>query len=75
MIQKQHSFFNYSITKDGMLFSLFISLPIKILNARKISNLPQGILGWPLIGETLEFLHSGEDGEPQRVMREGTSKH
>ncbi|KAJ9697684.1 hypothetical protein PVL29_007010 [Vitis rotundifolia] len=55
------------------LFSLhFIA---KILKAGKFSNLPPGSLGWPLIGETLVFLHSGEDGEPQRFIRERMDKH
>uniref|UniRef100_F6GUN7 Beta-amyrin 28-oxidase n=1 Tax=Vitis vinifera TaxID=29760 RepID=F6GUN7_VITVI len=55
------------------LFSLhFIA---KILKAGKFSNLPPGSLGWPRIGETLVFLRSGEDGEPQRFIRERMDKY
>ncbi|KAK9274257.1 hypothetical protein L1049_019071 [Liquidambar formosana] len=34
-----------------------------------------GSLGWPLIGETPDFLRAGQNGEPHKFIRERMDKH
>ncbi|KAL3719747.1 hypothetical protein ACJRO7_004687 [Eucalyptus globulus] len=58
-------------------FVLFLYLIEKLfkLSARVNPRLPPGSLGWPLIGETQEFLRAGWLGEPERFIRERMDRH
>lgn len=49
----------------------------RIRNKNKPSGLrlPPGSFGWPILGETLEFLRSGWDGEPGRFLKQRMEKH
>ncbi|KAK6163800.1 hypothetical protein DH2020_000664 [Rehmannia glutinosa] len=38
-------------------------------------NLPPGRHGWPIIGETLEFLNARFEGNPQRFVKERVEKY
>ncbi|KAJ8574034.1 hypothetical protein K7X08_010545 [Anisodus acutangulus] len=51
----------------------FFNLIIK--NSRKSSNLPPGSYGWPVIGETLEFLRLNRDGRPEKFVKDRMDKY
>ncbi|KAL2557032.1 Cytochrome [Forsythia ovata] len=38
-------------------------------------NLPPGSYGWPILGETMEFLGAGVDGIPEKYVKERMEKH
>lgn len=62
------------------LLVLVLSLPCitKFVKTRKhpnLNNLPPGSLGWPVIGETLEFLRWGYEGKPEVFIRERMEKY
>nr|AJD25250.1 cytochrome P450 CYP716D25 [Salvia miltiorrhiza] len=38
-------------------------------------NLPPGSYGWPVLGETAEFLRAGLDGKPEKFVRERMEKY
>ncbi|KAI3688338.1 hypothetical protein L1987_82050 [Smallanthus sonchifolius] len=39
------------------------------------NNLPPGSFGWPILGETLEFLRSQKDGAPEKFVRERIERY
>lgn len=63
-----------------LLLSLFLSLFLRLFGDRiKLSvgrkNLPPGKFGWPVIGETLEFLSNGRKGTPEKFIRDRMAKY
>uniref|UniRef100_A0A1W7HBW4 Cytochrome P450 n=1 Tax=Scoparia dulcis TaxID=107240 RepID=A0A1W7HBW4_SCODU len=38
-------------------------------------NLPPGSYGWPVLGETMEFLRAGVDGAPEKFIKERIEKY
>ncbi|KAK9273508.1 hypothetical protein L1049_018318 [Liquidambar formosana] len=67
-----------------MLISLIISISALLAAAlyfitTKINhssiNLPPGSLGWPLLGETLEYLRAAQDGKPERPVEKRMDEH
>lgn len=46
----------------------------KIINAKSL-NLPPGSFGWPLLGETLQFLRSNWDGKPGCFVKQRMDKY
>ncbi|KAK4380248.1 hypothetical protein RND71_002110 [Anisodus tanguticus] len=61
----------YLIFFASLIF--FFNLIIK--NRRKSSNLPPGSYGWPVIGETLEFLGLNRDGRPEKFVKDRMDKY
>ncbi|KAM7528617.1 hypothetical protein LguiB_032027 [Lonicera macranthoides] len=53
---------------------LCICVTLKFFHAKKYSNLPPGSLGWPILGESLEFLSAGREGDPVRFIQERVLK-
>ncbi|KAG6416881.1 hypothetical protein SASPL_124322 [Salvia splendens] len=67
---------------DAVLFFTIAALLISIIFAMMIRrsrnrnpNLPPGSLGWPLVGESLEFLRASVDGEPEEFVRRRVKKY
>lgn len=63
-----------------LLLSLFLSLSLRILYSKpkksnSNSNLPPGRTGWPVLGETLEFLSMGQKGTPEKFFNDRMSKY
>ncbi|KAF5188824.1 Beta-amyrin 28-monooxygenase [Thalictrum thalictroides] len=61
------------------LVTLFLFLPliILLLSTRKESNtlnFPPGNTGWPIIGESLEFLNTGRRGVPEKFIHDRMQK-
>ncbi|XP_028080395.1 beta-amyrin 28-monooxygenase-like [Camellia sinensis] len=62
------------------LFLLFLLLPLSLhflfykSNSKNLT-LPPGSTGWPLIGETLEFLATGWRGHPEKFVLDRISKY
>ncbi|CAA2933723.1 beta-amyrin 28-oxidase-like [Olea europaea subsp. europaea] len=66
----------------AVLVSLIITIFIiigetgKLYSTRsKPLNLPPGSYGWPILGETLEFLGAGVDGIPEKYIKERMEKY
>ncbi|CAK7339074.1 unnamed protein product [Dovyalis caffra] len=61
----------------GIVLLLSLYIITKTLKERLFPNphLPPGSLGWPLIGETLDYLGTGLAGEPDRFVRDRMEKH
>ena len=60
------------------LIVLFVSLCIIFLVSRRksaCSKLPPGKLGWPIIGETLEFALGGKNSNPARFINDRMKKY
>ncbi|KAG8387385.1 hypothetical protein BUALT_Bualt02G0015800 [Buddleja alternifolia] len=61
------------------LFVLFIVLSIfiksKVKSKKEPLNLPPGSYGWPILGETMEFLKASMDGCPERFLKERMLKY
>ncbi|XP_011089169.1 beta-amyrin 28-oxidase [Sesamum indicum] len=60
-----------------MILVLLLNLTIKIRRklAEKSSNLPPGSYGWPILGETVEFLRAGLEGTPEKFIKERSEKY
>ncbi|CAM8964578.1 unnamed protein product [Rhodiola kirilowii] len=62
-----------------LLFLLFASSLLLILIWRRRSqtdnNLPPGSYGWPILGETLDFLAAGRQGKPHKFALDRMAKH
>lgn len=64
-------------------FSIFITFTLSLLflfnlfirNRTKTSNLPPGSYGWPVIGETVEFLRSRRDESPEKFVTDRIEKY
>ncbi|KAG9132582.1 hypothetical protein Leryth_022176 [Lithospermum erythrorhizon] len=54
-----------------LVLALFISKNLKT----RLLNLPPGSYGWPLLGETLEFLRAGKNGVPEKFIKERIEKY
>ncbi|KAL7102145.1 hypothetical protein ACP275_08G100500 [Erythranthe tilingii] len=57
---------------------VFIFLQIGLLYKKKLGStaaLPPGKTGWPMIGESLEFLSAGWKGQPEKFMFDRMSKY
>ncbi|XP_021744379.1 beta-amyrin 28-oxidase-like [Chenopodium quinoa] len=55
----------------GFLLLILLSLQILFYKHRSLfssANLPPGRIGWPLVGETLEFLSTGWQGHPEKFV-------
>lgn len=60
-----------------ILVLLFFNLTIKMRRKSKKGalNLPPGSYGWPILGETGEFLRAGLDGTPDKFIKERMEKY
>ncbi|KAF7836939.1 beta-amyrin 28-monooxygenase-like [Senna tora] len=58
-----------------LLLSLHFITKIIVKTTRKHQNLPPGSLGWPIVGETLEFMRCGGEGNHERFIRERMEKY
>ena len=60
-----------------ILFSVSLPILFLIIYSRKSSNpkLPPGTLGWPVIGETLEFALACQRGNPTKFVRDRMNKY
>ncbi|KAK4409260.1 Beta-amyrin 28-monooxygenase [Sesamum angolense] len=60
-----------------MILVLLLNLTIKIRRelTKKSSNLPPGSYGWPILGETMEFLGAGLEGTPEKFIKERSEKY
>ncbi|KAK7359119.1 hypothetical protein VNO77_01065 [Canavalia gladiata] len=60
-----------------VFFFLCLHFITKIVNGRKHSNLhlPPGRLGWPIVGETLEFMRTCLEGSMVSFMKERMDKY
>lgn len=60
-----------------ILLCLAIYLAIYLITRRNPNpiKLPPGSLGWPLLGETLQFLRASRDGKPENFVKERMEKH
>lgn len=59
-------------------FTLAISVAFYLIKSRRNSNSinpPPGSFGWPILGETLQFLGADRDGKPDRFIQERMDKH
>jgi len=56
------------------LFVLLLHFITRIIKLRKI-NLPKGTLGFPIVGETLEFLKANLEGKQIRFIQERMKKY
>ncbi|KAL8529019.1 hypothetical protein ACS0TY_006474 [Phlomoides rotata] len=56
---------------------LLLILAVKLIRktATRSLNLPPGIYGWPILGETREFLGAGLDGTPDKFIKERMIKY
>ncbi|XP_027072409.1 beta-amyrin 28-monooxygenase [Coffea arabica] len=57
------------------VFLRYLTARIRNKNKQSGLRLPPGSFGWPILGETLEFLQSGWDGEPGRFLKQRMEKH
>ncbi|KAL7135355.1 hypothetical protein ABFS83_11G089200 [Erythranthe nasuta] len=56
-----------------IIFTIFIIKQIQ--NKSRNINLPPGTYGWPILGETLEFLNARFEGLPQKFVEERVDKY
>ncbi|KAI5659133.1 hypothetical protein M9H77_27926 [Catharanthus roseus] len=61
-------------------FVIFASIFLHLLSLKRksepiVHTLPPGKTGWPLIGETLEFLKKGWNGHPEKFIFDRISKY
>ncbi|KAL8038195.1 hypothetical protein ABFS82_11G112300 [Erythranthe guttata] len=56
-----------------IIFTIFIIKQIQ--NKSRNINLPPGTYGWPILGETLEFLNTRFDGLPHKFVQERVDKY
>lgn len=56
---------------------IFISLSLTFFLYRNKGdpNLPPGKTGWPIIGETLDFISASRNGVPEKFIKDRMSKH
>ncbi|XP_031384982.1 beta-amyrin 28-monooxygenase-like isoform X2 [Punica granatum] len=62
---------------------LYVSLSLTIYLVRRHKsgadgtalNLPPGRIGWPIIGETLDFVMAGRNGTPEKFVTDRTSRY
>ncbi|KAL1560644.1 beta-amyrin 28-monooxygenase [Salvia divinorum] len=59
----------------AFLMFIIVAVMKRSRSRNKELNLPPGSFGWPLVGETFEFLRAGVDGEPEEFVRRRVSKH
>ncbi|XP_047940014.1 beta-amyrin 28-monooxygenase-like [Salvia hispanica] len=66
---------------DSIMFFTIATLLISTIFAmirrsrNRNPNLPPGSLGWPLVGESLEFLRASVDGEPEEFVRRRVKRY
>ena len=66
---------------DAIMFFTIATLLISTIFAmirrsrNRNPNLPPGSLGWPLVGESLEFLRASVDGEPEEFVRRRVKRY
>ncbi|TXG48323.1 hypothetical protein EZV62_027617 [Acer yangbiense] len=59
-----------------IIFTLFVSVSLAYLLSSKLpENLPPGKLGWPYIGESLEYLKTARKGHPEKFIFDRTTKY
>lgn len=68
-------FFSYLLYL--LLFSISLPIVFLIICRRKSSDagLPPGRMGWPVIGETLDFALACQGGNPERFVNDRMSKY
>ncbi|KAG8387384.1 hypothetical protein BUALT_Bualt02G0015700 [Buddleja alternifolia] len=70
----------FAVMNAVLIFAAFIIL-VCLLNltvkrkGKKSWNLPPGSYGWPILGETGEFLRAGLDGTPEKFLEERINKY
>ncbi|GAB2230309.1 hypothetical protein Drorol1_Dr00014570 [Drosera rotundifolia] len=68
---------SYSSLLVALVFFVLISLQILFYKHRSIfsgTNLPPGTIGFPIVGETIQFLSAGWKGEPHRFVLDRMNK-
>lgn len=60
-----------------IILVLLLILAVKLIRktANPSLNLPPGSYGWPILGETREFLGAGLDGTPDKFIKERMEKY
>ncbi|KAH6779222.1 cytochrome P450 [Perilla frutescens var. hirtella] len=66
-----------------LLLSLILSLSLRFLYSKpqtsqshtNSSKLPPGQTGWPILGETLEFLSTGRNGTPEKFFNDRMNRY
>ncbi|RVW82089.1 Beta-amyrin 28-oxidase [Vitis vinifera] len=63
-----------------LIFVLSVSIGLHLLFYKHRShftgpNLPPGKIGWPMVGESLEFLSTGWKGHPEKFIFDRISKY
>ncbi|GMH11782.1 hypothetical protein Nepgr_013623 [Nepenthes gracilis] len=61
----------------GFVFSIIFSLQVLFSKHKSLfsaASLPPGTYGWPIIGESLEFVSAGWKGHPQRFIHDRMNK-
>ncbi|KAK6163799.1 hypothetical protein DH2020_000663 [Rehmannia glutinosa] len=54
---------------------VLVNIIIRKITRKVYLNLPPGSYGWPIVGETLEFLGAGLDGTPEKFIKDRKEKY
>lgn len=76
MLEEMDLFLYFSIFAIGGIY-VFVYFPITFSYKTNRNNvkLPPGKFGWPIIGETIDFVLSGKNGYPERFIANRTNNY